>query len=100
MTNAGPIPDFPLHYPHSTDYTQSSVVQDEVSGVGAGGVPEAEQPLDKNFGYERNFAAKHELDKEVGRGLFVQVCSTRIRRTRTAWWPSRSSPKLRCRSLT
>ncbi|WOK98999.1 CDPK-related kinase 3-like isoform X1 [Canna indica] len=57
----------------------SGVAQDEVSG---GGAPEAKQPLDKNFGYDRSFAAKYELDKEVGRGHFGQVCSARIKRTR------------------
>ncbi|WOK93264.1 CDPK-related protein kinase [Canna indica] len=78
----------------------SGVVQDEISGGGAAGVPKAEQPLEINFGYDRNFVAKYELNKEVGRGIFGQVCSARIKGRGTAWWLSRSSPKLRCHSLT
>lgn len=32
------------------------------------------QSLDKNFGYSKNFAAKFELGKEVGRGHFGHTC--------------------------
>ncbi|CAN6466366.1 unnamed protein product [Victoria cruziana] len=41
---------------------------------------EAEQPLDKSFGYSKNFAAKYELGKEVGRGHFGHTCSARARK--------------------
>ncbi|XP_031497405.1 CDPK-related kinase 3-like [Nymphaea colorata] len=41
---------------------------------------EAEQPLDKSFGYNKNFAAKYELGKEVGRGHFGHTCSARARK--------------------
>ncbi|KHG10111.1 CDPK-related protein kinase [Gossypium arboreum] len=38
---------------------------------------EPEQALDKNFGYGKNFGAKYELGKEVGRGHFGHTCSAR-----------------------
>ncbi|KAK1321441.1 CDPK-related kinase 3 [Acorus calamus] len=41
---------------------------------------EAERPLDKSFGYGRNFGAKYELGKEVGRGHFGHTCSARARK--------------------
>lgn len=36
---------------------------------------EPEQLLDKSFGYGKNFGAKYELGKEVGRGHFGHTCS-------------------------
>jgi hypothetical protein len=45
---------------------------------GAGG--EAERELDKSFGYDRSFAAKYELGKEVGRGHFGHTCLARARK--------------------
>lgn len=36
--------------------------------------PEPEQSLDKNFGYNKNFGAKFELGKEIGRGHFGHTC--------------------------
>ncbi|KAJ0962171.1 hypothetical protein J5N97_029999 [Dioscorea zingiberensis] len=36
---------------------------------------ETERPLDKTFGYGKNFGAKYELGKEVGRGHFGHTCS-------------------------
>ncbi|XVF80293.1 hypothetical protein PTKIN_Ptkin15bG0059200 [Pterospermum kingtungense] len=38
---------------------------------------ELEQALDKSFGYGKNFGAKYELGKEVGRGHFGHTCSAR-----------------------
>ncbi|KAK8702389.1 hypothetical protein V6N13_020745 [Hibiscus sabdariffa] len=38
---------------------------------------EPEQALDKNFGYGKNFGAKYELGKEIGRGHFGHTCSAR-----------------------
>ncbi|BBG97695.1 CDPK-related kinase 3 [Prunus dulcis] len=38
---------------------------------------EPEQLLDKSFGYGKNFGAKYELGKEVGRGHFGHTCSGR-----------------------
>ncbi|KAJ4726735.1 CDPK-related protein kinase [Melia azedarach] len=40
---------------------------------GKGG-KEGERQLDKNFGYSKNFGAKYELGKEVGRGHFGHTC--------------------------
>ncbi|XP_042405520.1 CDPK-related kinase 3-like isoform X3 [Zingiber officinale] len=39
-----------------------------------------EAPLDKNFGYGKNFGAKYELGKEVGRGHFGHTCSATVKR--------------------
>ncbi|KAL7108183.1 hypothetical protein ACP275_06G098700 [Erythranthe tilingii] len=44
----------------------------EESAAAAGGP--SERPLDKSFGYSKNFAAKYELGKEVGRGHFGHTC--------------------------
>ncbi|XP_029117123.1 CDPK-related kinase 3 isoform X2 [Elaeis guineensis] len=38
------------------------------------GGEEVERPLDKSFGYGKNFGAKYELGKEVGRGHFGHTC--------------------------
>lgn len=35
---------------------------------------EGEPPLDKSFGYAKNFVARFELGKEVGRGHFGHTC--------------------------
>ncbi|TVU32038.1 hypothetical protein EJB05_23754, partial [Eragrostis curvula] len=45
--------------------------------VGGG---EVERELDKSFGYDRSFAAKYELGKEVGRGHFGHTCLARARK--------------------
>nr|DAD18025.1 TPA_asm: hypothetical protein HUJ06_019488 [Nelumbo nucifera] len=46
-----------------------------------GPIPEhgtdVERPLDKSFGYGKNFGAKYELGKEVGRGHFGHTCSAK-----------------------
>jgi hypothetical protein len=56
-------------------------------GVAAGGfIPQSssvelcEKPLDKHFGYPKNFSAKYELGHEVGRGHFGHTCFARIRK--------------------
>lgn len=53
----------------------------------AAAVEEAEQQqlqqhhaLDKNFGYNKNFGAKYELGKEVGRGHFGHTCYAKGRK--------------------
>ncbi|CAK8544956.1 unnamed protein product [Lathyrus sativus] len=38
------------------------------------------QSLDKSFGYSKNFGAKYELGKEVGRGHFGHTCSARAKK--------------------
>uniref|UniRef100_A0ACD5U5Q7 Uncharacterized protein n=1 Tax=Avena sativa TaxID=4498 RepID=A0ACD5U5Q7_AVESA len=45
-----------------------------------GGGGEVERELDKSFGYDRSFAAKYELGKEVGRGHFGHTCLARARK--------------------
>nr|CAB3494213.1 unnamed protein product [Digitaria exilis] len=47
---------------------------------GAAGAGEADRELDKSFGYDRHFAAKYELGKEVGRGHFGHTCLARARK--------------------
>ncbi|CAN6292970.1 unnamed protein product [Urochloa humidicola] len=51
-------------------------------GAGAAGAAagEVERELDKSFGYDRHFAAKYELGKEVGRGHFGHTCLARARK--------------------
>jgi serine/threonine protein kinase len=48
-------------------------------GGGADGA-EAERPLDKTFGFGKNFGAKYELGKEVGRGHFGHTCSAVVKK--------------------
>uniref|UniRef100_R7WAR1 CDPK-related protein kinase n=1 Tax=Aegilops tauschii TaxID=37682 RepID=R7WAR1_AEGTA len=53
------------------------------AGAGAGAVAdgaEAERPLDKTFGFGKNFGAKYELGKEVGRGHFGHTCSAVVKK--------------------
>lgn len=42
-----------------------------------GEVKASERQMDKNFGYGKNFGAKFELVKEVGRGHFGHTCSAK-----------------------
>ncbi|KAL3832822.1 hypothetical protein ACJIZ3_007558 [Penstemon smallii] len=60
---------------------EGSIPEDSTA---AGGVAEdAEQQhheLDKNFGYNKNFGAKYELGKEVGRGHFGHTCCAKGRK--------------------
>lgn len=44
---------------------------------GAAAVEQEVQLLDKNFGYNKNFGAKYELGKEIGRGHFGHTCHAR-----------------------
>ncbi|KAL3846090.1 hypothetical protein ACJIZ3_003493 [Penstemon smallii] len=53
--------------------TTNPIVEEASGGVGGGGEG-SERQLDKSFGYSKNFAAKYELGKEVGRGHFGHTC--------------------------
>ncbi|XP_047338264.1 CDPK-related kinase 3 [Impatiens glandulifera] len=44
------------------------------------GITENDPSLDKNFGYGKNFGAKYELGKEVGRGHFGHTCQAVVRK--------------------
>jgi hypothetical protein len=46
-------------------------IPEEQGGEGGG---DGERTLDKSFGYGKNFGAKFELGKEVGRGHFGHTC--------------------------
>lgn len=50
------------------------------AGGGAADGAEAERPLDKTFGFGKNFGAKYELGKEVGRGHFGHTCSAVVKK--------------------
>uniref|UniRef100_A0A0C9RH13 TSA: Wollemia nobilis Ref_Wollemi_Transcript_25043_2740 transcribed RNA sequence n=1 Tax=Wollemia nobilis TaxID=56998 RepID=A0A0C9RH13_9CONI len=41
---------------------------------------ENERPLDKSFGYSKNFTSKYELGHEVGRGHFGHTCYAKARK--------------------
>nr|KAJ0186453.1 hypothetical protein LSAT_V11C900476790 [Lactuca sativa] len=41
---------------------------------------EREPPLDKHFGFPRNFRAKYELGKEIGRGHFGHTCRAKCKK--------------------
>ncbi|KAG0453876.1 hypothetical protein HPP92_025180 [Vanilla planifolia] len=42
--------------------------------------PEGERPLDKSFGFGKNFGSKYELGKEVGRGHFGHTCTAKAKK--------------------
>ncbi|XP_072995785.1 CDPK-related kinase 3 isoform X1 [Typha latifolia] len=44
------------------------------------GTGEVERPLDKTFGFGKNFGAKYEVGKEVGRGHFGHTCSATVKK--------------------
>lgn len=50
------------------------IPEEQGEGGGGGGGAEGERSLDKSFGYGKNFGAKFELGKEVGRGHFGHTC--------------------------
>ncbi|KAJ4952679.1 hypothetical protein NE237_029511 [Protea cynaroides] len=41
---------------------------------------EVERPLDKTFGYSKNFETKYELGREIGRGHFGHTCSAKAKK--------------------
>lgn len=41
---------------------------------------ELEKPLDRYFGYAKNFTAKYELGKEIGRGHFGHTCLAMVKK--------------------
>lgn len=58
--------------------SEGPIPEDGGGGGGGGGVvvgqAEGERLLDKSFGYEKNFRAKYEVGKEVGKGHFGHTC--------------------------
>ncbi|KZV50880.1 CDPK-related kinase 3-like [Dorcoceras hygrometricum] len=52
---------------------EGTIPEDAATTVAEGGEP-IHSALDKNFGYNKNFGAKFELGKEVGRGHFGHTC--------------------------
>ncbi|KAI8030030.1 CDPK-related kinase 4 [Camellia lanceoleosa] len=51
---------------------EGPIPEDERGGV--------ERQLDKSFGYPKNFAARYELGKEVGRGHFGHTCWAKVKK--------------------
>ncbi|KAM7275420.1 hypothetical protein ACFE04_017286 [Oxalis oulophora] len=52
-------------------------IPEEKGGEEAATTTTEQQSLNKGFGYSKNFGAKYELGKEVGRGHFGHTCSAR-----------------------
>lgn len=74
----------PFPPPSPAKHIQSSLVKRHGAKPKEGGtIPEAvdnEKPLDKLFGYPKNFTSKYELGHEVGRGHFGHTCYAKTRR--------------------
>lgn len=74
----------PFPPPSPAKHIQSSLVKRHGAKPKEGGsIPEAvdnEKPLDKHFGYPKNFTSKYELGHEVGRGHFGHTCYAKMRR--------------------
>ncbi|KAG0590218.1 hypothetical protein M758_1G080200 [Ceratodon purpureus] len=74
----------PFPPPSPAKHIQSSLVKRHGTKPKEGGsIPEAvdnEKPLDKHFGYPKNFTSKYELGHEVGRGHFGHTCYAKMRR--------------------
>lgn len=74
----------PFPPPSPAKHIQSSLVKRHGAKPKEGElIPEAidnEKPLDKHFGYPKNFTSKYELGHEVGRGHFGHTCYAKMRR--------------------
>jgi serine/threonine protein kinase len=74
----------PFPPPSPAKHIQSSLVKRHgAKPKEEGSIPEAvdnEKPLDKQFGYPKNFTSKYELGHEVGRGHFGHTCYAKMRR--------------------
>ena len=74
----------PFPPPSPAKHIQSSLVKRHGAKPKEGGtIPESvdnEKPLDKLFGYPKNFTSKYELGHEVGRGHFGHTCYAKTRR--------------------
>lgn len=96
---ASPLPNFPASPAPSTPrrlfrkpfpppspakHIQSSLAKRQGTSKPKEGVvqetTESEKPLDKVFGYAKNFSAKYELGHEVGRGHFGHTCLAKVRK--------------------
>lgn len=53
---------------------ETTPAEENANGVGEDAGRGRERELDKNFGYAKNFGAKFEIGKEVGRGHFGHTC--------------------------
>ncbi|XP_026424647.1 CDPK-related kinase 3-like [Papaver somniferum] len=61
---------------------QTSIPEEDGGGAEADQQHQEQQHerLDKSFGYNKNFGAKYELGKEVGRGHFGHTCSAKVKK--------------------
>ncbi|KAJ7296900.1 hypothetical protein O6H91_Y093100 [Diphasiastrum complanatum] len=93
LPNSSPLPDFgisparstprrflrkPLFSPSPAKHIQAALLKRRgPAKPKEGTIPEGlevEKPLDKNFGYSKNFSVKYDLGHEVGRGHFGHTC--------------------------
>ncbi|KAJ0968471.1 hypothetical protein J5N97_025388 [Dioscorea zingiberensis] len=75
-----PPPSPAKHIKASLAKRQGKPTEVPIPEDGGGGGAEGEAALDKSFGYGRNFGAKYELVREVGRGHFGHTCSARVKK--------------------
>nr|CAB3471425.1 unnamed protein product [Digitaria exilis] len=68
------------HKPKEGTIPEEGGVSPGGGGGAADGAAETERPLDKTFGFGKNFGAKYELGKEVGRGHFGHTCSAVVKK--------------------
>ncbi|XP_074263446.1 CDPK-related kinase 3-like [Silene latifolia] len=62
-----------------TGKQKEGAIPEDDGGVAREVAPPSPQ-LDKSFGYARNFVAKYELGKEVGRGHFGHTCAAKAKK--------------------
>ncbi|XP_073024562.1 CDPK-related kinase 3-like [Primulina eburnea] len=65
---------------HGKKPPREGTIPEEAATTVAEGAEPIHNALDKNFGYNKNFGAKFELGKEVGRGHFGHTCYAKARR--------------------
>ncbi|KAH9625918.1 hypothetical protein KSS87_023438 [Heliosperma pusillum] len=63
-----------------TGKQKEGTIPEDEGGATREGVASPSPQLDKSFGYARNFVAKYELGKEVGRGHFGHTCAAKAKK--------------------
>ncbi|KAI3981435.1 hypothetical protein MKX01_036820 [Papaver californicum] len=59
---------------------QTSIPEEDTGAEADQQQHQQHERLDKSFGYNKNFGAKYELGKEVGRGHFGHTCSAKVKK--------------------
>ncbi|KAK4418476.1 CDPK-related kinase [Sesamum alatum] len=65
---------------HSQESPREGPIPEDAATVVAEETEHQHHSLDKNFGYNKNFGAKYELGKEVGKGHFGHTCYAKGRK--------------------